>query len=228
MRFAVFALGAVAGSLAACAYHHEARLTSRELPPPPVEMVPHTGKLFVQLTGETGDRQCQATPGKRNLCFARIGETLGSALRRTLWPSFPEVVVEQKGDTVGVGDYILMVRLELEALPADEAGPGWSAGAKGSWQLVRDGIPLAGESVSSRSRAEFPYGASLGDGASDAVDAIAVHIATVVGQLPETRPVPGVPLPAVATGTRVGPLFGGVALSCQSSDDANRCSMASR
>ncbi|MES1174429.1 MAG: hypothetical protein ABUL62_08870, partial [Myxococcales bacterium] len=75
----------------------------------------------------------------------------------------------------------------------------WSAGARGNWRLDRDGQTLAGEQVASRSRADFAYGAPLGAGASEVVDAIAVRIGMTLGGVPESRVVSPVPLPAVAT-----------------------------
>lgn len=190
-------------------------------------MVPHSGRLWIELEG-TPDRQCSRPEGQRPLCFAGIGEALGASIERTLWPAFPHVAVKRKGDNLEPGDYLLHVTLAMQPLAADEHGPGWSAAARAEWKLVRDGLPLASERVASRSRSEFPYGRSLGAGASEVVSSIAVHVASVVGGLPEMRPVPGVPLPPVATEARTGPLFTARAVECQSSDDAKRCSMASR
>ncbi|MEO6603606.1 MAG: hypothetical protein ABIQ16_27225, partial [Polyangiaceae bacterium] len=123
----------------------------------------------------------------------------GSALTRSLWTSFPGVEVARSNKFVPPGDYVLHIDLDLEALPPDANAPGWSAGARGNWRLERDGQTLAGEQVSSRSRADFAYGAPLGAGASEVVDAIAVRIGMTLGGVPESRVISPVPLPAVAT-----------------------------
>jgi len=100
---------------------------------------------------------------------------------------------------VSPGDYVLHIDLDLEALPPDPQSPGWSAGARGKWRLERDGKTLAGEQVASRSRADFAYGAPLGAGASEVIDAIAVRIGMTLGGVPESRVVLPVPLPEVAS-----------------------------
>ena len=76
---------------------------------------------------------------------------------------------------------MLHVDLDLEAIPPDANAPGWSAGARGNWRLERDGQTLAGERFASRSRTEFAYGAPLGIGASEVIDAIAVRIGMTLG-----------------------------------------------
>ena len=60
-------------------------------------------------------------------------------------------------------------------------------------------MTLSGEQVASRSRTEFAYGAPLGVGASEVIDAIAVRIGMTLGGVPETRAIQPVPLPEVAT-----------------------------
>jgi hypothetical protein len=203
-------LAAVAALAACgCSYHHEARIVSADLPPPRTEMVKHTGRLLIEPS-QTSDRQCLKRPGELPLCFAGVRTAIGTSLERTLWPSFPDVHVKQKSDDVGPGDFLLLVDLRVEAVDADASGPGWSAAVHGSWQLVRDGIPMAREDVSSRSAAEYPYGHSLGIAAGEVLDAVALHIASTVGQLPETRPSPSVPLPSVVATNQVGPLFAGL------------------
>lgn len=223
-------------ALTGCTHHHQAQVVAAPLPPPPTAMVPHTGRLWVELEG-TPDKQCTRPPGERALCFAGLAESLGTSIEETLWPAFPHVRVKRKGDNVEPGDYLLHVTLAMQPLPADARGPGWSAGARGEWKLVRDGLPLASEGFASRSRADFPFGRSLGAAASEVISAVAVHVASVVGGLPEVRPEPGPALPAVASERRSGPLFTAHAVEaqaregsgrCQSSDDAKRCSMASR
>ncbi|MCA9594064.1 MAG: hypothetical protein KC776_12160 [Myxococcales bacterium] len=198
----ILSLGATFG----CSHHHGARLARAPLSPPPVEMERHSGRLWIELAGYTEGSQC-VDRGERPLCFLGVDDQLAYSLERVLWPAFPEVRVKQKGDDLAPGDYILLVDLKLDALPPDDAGPGWSASAQGSWRLIRDGLPLATEKVASRSRATFPYGHTLAVGASEVVDAVAVHVAMTVGMLPETRPEPAVPLPPVETRDPSGPLL---------------------
>lgn len=216
-----------AGLSLACTHHHHAPVRSAELAPPAGAMVAHSSRLWIELEG-TPDRQCEQTPTERALCFADVQAALGSALRRTLWPSFPDVSVKRKGDNVAPGDYLLHLRVRVESSPPNGAGPGWSANVRGTWQLVRDGLPLAGETVASTSRNEFAYGRALGSAAGESFDAVSVHIAGVLGQLPELRPVAPRSLPKVAIERRTGALGSPADRACQSSDEAKRCSMASR
>lgn len=194
-----------AGSALGCSYHHHAPLRASELAPPPNAKVTHSSPLWIELEG-TPAKQCEQTATELRLCFAEVDEALGRSLERTLWASFPGVRVKRKGDNVAPGDYLLHVRLRLDSRAPDSSGPGWSALARSSWQLVRDGVPLAGQSVSSRSRGDFAYGRGLGAGAGEAVDAIALHIASVVGGLPELRPIAERALPPVAVGRQQGTL----------------------
>ncbi len=170
-------------------------MRSAELPPlsPPVL---HSSRIWVELS-DMGENACVSPEGARLLCFERQRSELSNALSRSLWTSFPGVELES-GDHQA-GDYVLHVALALEALPPDATGPGWSAGARGSWHLERDGRTLAGEQVASRSRGDFAYGSPLGIGAGEVIDAVAVRIGMTLGALPETHIAPPVPLPAVAT-----------------------------
>jgi hypothetical protein len=190
----------------ACSQHHVARVQAASGPPPSVEMVRHTGDLFIELRDHTPNHQCSIAAGERKLCFDRVGDALGESLEHTLWPSFRHVRVKKKADNLAPGDYLLLVDLELHPKPADDHGPGWSASATGRWQLVRDGIPLAGESFSSRSRADFYYGRSLAQGGSEVLSAVAHHVANAVGTLPELRPEPEKSLPPVTADNGFGPL----------------------
>ncbi len=219
----------VAGLGVACTHHHQAKIASGPIAPPEEPMVAHTNRLWIELEG-TSDRQCERTPSERALCFAGVRDALGGAIERTLWPSFPGVRVKRKGDNVEPGDYLLHLRISVRsaAAGAEATYPGWAARAEGHWQLVRDGLPIGGESVSAQSESAFPYGRSLGKGGGEVLEAIALHIAGVLGQLPETRPLPKASRPAVTSTERTGVLTRLGAPSCQSSDDARRCSMASR
>lgn len=179
-----------------CALEHRAPLRSAELPPL-APTVLHSNKVWIDVAERTPENDCVSPKNARLLCFERLRTTLGSALTRSLWTSFPSV--ELGGRDARPGDYVLHVELDLEALPPDAQGPGWSAGARGQWRLERDGKTLAGAQVASRSRAEFAYGAPLGAGASEVVDAIAVRIGMTLGGVPESRVVLPVPLPEVAS-----------------------------
>jgi hypothetical protein len=86
----------------------------------------------------------------------------------------------------------------LDALPPDQSGPGWSAGARGRFRLMRDGQVLLQETTASRSRPHFAYGTPLGDGATEVIDATIQHIARSVFSLQEARPYQPAPLPQVA------------------------------
>jgi len=167
-------------------------------------MIRHTGDLFVELRSHTADRQCTTAPGQRKLCFDHVKVALGQSLEQVLWPSFRHVRVKTRSDNLEPGDYLLLVDLALAPAAGDDRGPGWSALAGGKWELVRDGIPLAGESIASRSRADFYYGRALGEAGTEVVSAIALHVASVVGQLPELRPEREPMLPAVTASNGFG------------------------
>lgn len=180
-----------------CDLEHHAPLHSAELPPLAPSVL-HANRLWIALADQMPENAC-VTPGNaRVLCFERLRKTVSAALTRSLWPSFPGVELTSNGK-VRRGDYVLYVDLGLEALPPDASGPGWSAGMRGTWRLERDGKLLDGQQVASRSRAEFAYGAPLGIGASEVIDAIAVRIGMTLGSVPEARPLLPVPLPEVAS-----------------------------
>lgn len=181
-----------------CALEHRAPLRSAELPPL-APTVLHSNRVWIDVAERTPENDCVSPKNARLLCFERLRTALSSALTRSLWTSFPSVEVGAGAGDVRPGDYVLHIDLDLEALPPDGQGPGWSAGARGQWRLERDGKTLAGAQVASRSRADFPYGAPLGTGASEVVDAIAVRIGMTLGGVPESRVVLPVPLPEVAS-----------------------------
>jgi len=185
-----------------CALEHRAPLRSAELPPL-APTVLHANRLWIDVAERMPENDCVAPKDARLLCFERLRSTLSGALTRSLWPSFPGVEVGTR--KVSPGDYVLHIDLDLEALPPDPQSPGWSAGARGHWRLERDGKTLAGAQVASRSRAEFAYGAPLGAGASEVIDAIAVRIGMTLGGVPESRVVMPVPLPEVASAPLAGP-----------------------
>ena len=182
--------------LAGCSFEHHAPVRSAELPPL-ASTVLHSSRIWVDLSENVSENACVAPGNARLLCFERQRSELQSALARSLWTSFPSV--DFGSGEREPGDYVLRVVMQLEALPPDASGPGWSAGARGTWRLERNGQTLAGEQVASRSRGDFAYGAPLGIGAGEVIDALAVRIAMTLDALPETRVVLPVPLPAVAT-----------------------------
>jgi hypothetical protein len=181
-----------------CNLEHHAPLRSAELPPLSPTVL-HANRLWIDVAERTPEYACVAPNDARLLCFERLRSTLGLALTRSLWTSFPGVEVKRASKSIPAGDYLLHIDLALEALPPDANGPGWSAGARGNWRLERDGQTLAGEQVASRSRSDFAYGAPLGAGASEVVDAIAVRIGMTLGGVPESRLISPMPLPPVAT-----------------------------
>jgi len=185
-----------------CNLEHHAPLRSADLPPL-APTVLHANRLWIDVADRMPENDCVAPGDARLLCFERLRTTLGGALTRSLWTSFPGVEVGTRG--ARPGDYVLHIDLDLEALPPDAQSPGWSAGARGNWRLERDGKTLAGERVASRSRSDFAYGAPLGAGASEVIDAIAVRIGMTLGGVPESRVVLPVPLPQVATAPLTDP-----------------------
>jgi hypothetical protein len=187
--------GALLVFIAGCNLEHRAPVRSAELPPLAPSVL-HSSRLWIEPS-DVAENACVSPGDARLLCFERQRSEFDSALSRSLWTSFPSV--ESSGGEHRAGDYVLHVSIALEALPPDASGPGWSAGARGSWRLERDGKTLAGEQVASRSRADFAYGTPLGIGAGEVLDAVAVRIGMTLGALPETHIVQPVPLPAVAT-----------------------------
>lgn len=190
-------LGCSALSLG-CSTRHWAGVSESQLPPPQGDRVLHTDRLIVQMRSESPSTQCVAYEKYRPVCFHNIRDAVENGLARGLWPAFPEVVVGSPLD-VGPSDYLLQVEVTLDALPPDEAGPGWSAGARSRFRLLREGKVLAEETVASRSRAQFPYGAPLGEGATEVVDATILHMASIVSQVPELRPDKPALLPKIAS-----------------------------
>ncbi len=184
--------------LTGCLPGHTAEVASRALPALPDPIVRHTTRIYVQLPEETTpDSQCVAYEGYQTLCFAGVRQAMETSLASLLWPSYPDVKLRRRGDELEPGDYLLQVELNLDALPPDRSRYGWSAAAKGRWRLVRDGHPVKGESLSTRSRGDFAYGSGLGQAAGEVVDAVAAHIAQILVKLPETQPREPVLLPPV-------------------------------
>jgi hypothetical protein len=189
-----FAFGVLSVS---CAQSHTAVVRSQALPPPPDPIVRHAAPLWLDLGSHIRPSQCVAPRSTRSLCFAEVDQATSDALTRSLWPSFPSVKVLGYSDTPEPGDYVLRIDLALDAVPPSSAGPGWAALAKGQFQLLRDGKSISAELVESRSRADFPYGRALGNGAGEVIDAIALHIAMTLAAIPEPRPSVPHPLPPV-------------------------------
>jgi hypothetical protein len=183
-------------ALVGCNYRHSAPVRASDLPPPPGERELHSSPLIVEVVPTTDDSQCVAYERYRTLCFHRVRAALEKALTQGLWPSFPEVRVGRAQDA-GPRDYVLQIDAHLDALPPGPEGPGWSAAATGRWRLLRGGEVLAEEAVASRSRAEFPYGAALGEAGSEVLDALGVHVVAAVSKIEEREPLPARPLPPV-------------------------------
>lgn len=186
----------VSSLLVGCMQHHEAKVQTALLPPPSATPVQHTGKLWVELGEATWENQCRTPKGQRMLCFDGVRRAAFGALERSLWTSFPDVEL-RSGDAPQLGDYVLTLDVTINALPPDADGPGWSAMAAGGFRLTRDGKVLHEERLGSRSRAAFAYGAALGVGAGEVVDAFAAHVAQVLSGIAEDRPLRSAPLPAV-------------------------------
>lgn len=202
----LFALGAcsvLASGVLGCTTHHWAPIEQTELPPPPGERVLHTDRVVIHVTQESQETQCVAYEKHHPICFYNIRPALEQGLTRSLWPTFPEVIVGTPKDA-GPSDYLLEVEVTLDALPPDDAGPGWSAGARSRFRLLREGKVIAEETLAARSRAQFPYGAPLGEGATEVVNATVLHVASAIYQVPESRPDSPMPLPEVAA-RNVGP-----------------------
>lgn len=183
-------------TLAGC-LHHEAKVRTASLPTPSPSPVQHTGRLWVELGDATWEHQCRSPKGLRELCFTGVRRAAFSALERSLWNSFPEIVLRE-GGSIPAGDYLLKLDVTIDASAPDQRErSGWSALATGGFELSRDGRVLRSEKLGSRSRADFGYGSALGVAAGEVVDAFAVHVAQVLGTIPEDRPFQPIPLPAV-------------------------------
>lgn len=184
-------------SALACSTRHWAEVKSVEGPPPPGQRALHTGRLFVSLDRSISEIQCVRTDRYRPVCFHNLRSSLEAALSKNFWSSFPETIIGSEKDATE-RDYVLEVHFAFETLPPGD-GPGWSTGAKAHYRLLRASQVLHEETLASRSRADYAYGAPLGEGASDTLDAIAQHIVLRVSQVPELEPDAPRPLPAVAT-----------------------------
>lgn len=185
------------GALPACTTHHWAEVATSSLPPPPGRKVLHTSPLHIRVADGTDQTQCLVHEEYRPVCYYNVRPAIEAGLERSLWPAFPAVTVDS-AERAQPGDYVLEVDLDLDALPPDPSGPGWSAGVRGRYRLLRDGQVRFEGTLATRSRAEFPYGAPLGTGASEAMDAALQHIAREISQVEENRPDPITPLPRVA------------------------------
>jgi hypothetical protein len=198
MRVSESLLSLVVGlSLFGCVEQHHARVTPPLLAPPEKRDVLHTGRLFIELEGYTADRQCDKPAGLRALCYERVQAALAGSLRDVLWPSFPQVGVRGHADELRPGDYLLLISLAIETVPPGAHGAGWSAGVRGQYRLVRDGMPVTEAEFESRSRAEFAYGRPLGVAAGEVIGGLAAHLGQVLAELPEPHQIVVQPLPAV-------------------------------
>jgi hypothetical protein len=204
--FLALALGV---ALPGCFQNHRALVKTQALPPPPEPTVRHSSRLWLALE-HIGPSQCVTPEDLRALCFDDVDSALADALGRALWTSFPGISPIGRGDTPDPSDYVLTLELALDTVaPSAAGGPGWAALARANWRLERGGVPLASEAVESVSRSDFGYGAPLGNAAGEVVDAIAVHIGTVLGALPETQPSVPRPLPPVTSEVAPDPRLAG-------------------
>ena len=191
-------LGCAVTMAAACMPHHSAPIQTAQLPPLPAEAVRHSDRIWIDLPQEMAESSCVGYDGYQDVCFEGLRAGLNRSLARLLWPSFPDVRPREHGDQLARGDYLLQIEADLDALPPDPDHPGWSAGLRGRWRLVRDGMPIKSETVATRSRGDFAYGSSLGVAGGEVVDALSAHIASVLIQIPESKQLAPVPLPPVA------------------------------
>ena len=191
------AVAALSISLLGCSTHHWAEVESSRLPPPSTQPILHTSRLIIDVSRSTGENQCVVDEQHHPVCFYNIRPALETGLARNLWPSFPEVIAGAS-NLAGPMDYVLQVEVTLDALAPDGEGPGWAAGVRGRYRLLRAGTVLMEETTASRSRSHFPYGGPLGQGATEAMDATIQHIAQSLFQVEETRPDEPAALPQVA------------------------------
>ncbi|HSC89451.1 MAG TPA: hypothetical protein VLC09_19350 [Polyangiaceae bacterium] len=181
----------------ACATHHWAQIETAELPPPRAHEL-HASRLVID-TSRVGDgNQCVVHRDYSPVCFVDLKGELDRSLVQSTWPAFPQVVLGSQADA-GPEDYVLQVDMQLDALPPDASGPGWSAGAKTRFRLLQGTRVLHEETLASRSEAEFAYGSTLGPPASSVVDASVRHIAERVSLIPESKQLSSPALPAVAS-----------------------------
>src|SRR6186713_1894308 len=75
-----------------CTLEHRAPLRSAELPPL-APTVLHANRLWIDVAERMPENDCVAPANARLLCFERLRSTLGGALTRSLWTSFPAVEV---------------------------------------------------------------------------------------------------------------------------------------
>lgn len=181
----------------ACSSQHWAPVQSSQVSPPRGPKVLHQGRLIVDLD-RGAETQCVSYEKYSPVCYSNLKQALAKALLDGTWAAFPNV---QRGTARDLrpGDYLLQVEIALDALPPDASGPGWSAGAKTRFRVLRDGKIISEATLASRSRADFAYGAPLGAGASEVIEATALHIAERLSQIPESLPRAKKTLPKVAS-----------------------------
>jgi hypothetical protein len=168
-------------------FSHTAEIRRAPLSPPEAAVARHASPIWLEIDPGVVPSQCVRPLGQRRLCFENVHASIASALKQSLWTSFPNAVVLGPGDEPRPGDYRLVVELEISAVPPSEVGPGWAASGRGKYSLVRDGVTLASAPLESRSRAEFAYGRPLGIGAGEVISAVASQIAVELGRVPETQ-----------------------------------------
>lgn len=218
----LLALGGLLAGTWGCGTHHWAQVETSALPLPPGEQVIHSSRLLVLVDKKQHDTQCVVYKDYHPVCFFNLREALHSGLSQTLWPAFSEVVLGKEKD-IRPGDYVLQIEVMLDALPPDQSGPGWSAGARSRFRLLLDNKVLAEKNMASRSRAHFAYGAPLGEGATEVTNATIFAISQTIAPIPETRAQEAVLLPRVAARTIVAaPRVARAVVSVDDSSEKNQ------
>jgi hypothetical protein len=87
-----------------CNLEHHAPLRSAELPALAPSVL-HANRLWIEVAERMPENDCVAPGNARLLCFERLRSTVGTALTRSLWSSFPGVdLLDSK--SAPSGDYV--------------------------------------------------------------------------------------------------------------------------
>ncbi len=186
-----------------CNLEHRAPLRSAELPPL-APTVLHANRLWIDVAERMPENDCVAPANARLLCFERPAQ---HPRRRAHPLALDQLPGRGSGHAASQPGRLRAARRSRSrgAAPRIQTAPAGppAHAANGAWNATEK--TLAGEQVASRSRADFAYGAPLGDGASEVIAAIAVRIGMTLGGVPESRVLMPVPLPAVASAPLASP-----------------------